>query len=150
MPLHGIDESSYFIEVALCVDLVIDECWHEVIAMTEILDGLMIWTDFLKWDVEEGGWLGIISKFLHLRKAIDARMGTYFQRFFGSRPCVSGGEFEGADNVRMLEHKYVRVHGDLLAGNDFGLTEQIACEVEGMDVEIEQGIAFWIGSCEVM
>lgn len=132
MFLHGIDESSNLIEVALCIDLVIAECRREVIAMTEILDGLMIWTDFLKWDVEESGWLGIISKFPHLRKSIDARMGTYFQRFFGSRPCVGGGEFEGTDDMGMTEHEDVGCGGDLSAGDDFGFTEEINNKVEGM------------------
>ena len=50
----------------------------------------------------------------------------------------------------MPEHEEVRVPGHLTAGEDFRLSEKRTDEVEGMDVEVEQCIAF--GKCprEVM
>ena len=38
----------------------------------------------------------------------------------------------------------------MLAGDDFGLAEEISNEVEGMDVKVEQSVTFWIVACEVM
>ena len=50
----------------------------------------------------------------------------------------------------MPEHEEVRVPGHLMAGEDFRLAEKMTDEVEGMDVEVEQCIAFGICACLVM
>ena len=50
----------------------------------------------------------------------------------------------------MLEHEDERVLGDLADGKDFWLSIQMTNEVEGMDVEVEQGVTLGVGSCEVM
>jgi hypothetical protein len=50
----------------------------------------------------------------------------------------------------MLEHEDVRVLGNLTTGKDFGLAKQMENEVEGMDVEVEQGITLRIGTCEIV
>ena len=50
----------------------------------------------------------------------------------------------------MTQHEDIGRRGDLLAGKDFGFTEQIADEVERMDVEVEQGITLWIVASEIV
>ena len=105
---------------------------------------------FLHGDAEDTGGNGRKGKFFHLGEIVDARLGADFQCFFGGSPCVGCGEFEGADDVRMLEHEYVRVLGNPSNGDCLWLAKQIANEVKGMDVEVEQSITFWVCSSEVM
>ena len=50
----------------------------------------------------------------------------------------------------MTQHEDIGRWGYLLAGDDFGLAEEISNEVEGMDVKVEQGITLWIVACEIM
>ena len=50
----------------------------------------------------------------------------------------------------MTQHEDIGRRGDLLAGDDFGLAEEISNEVEGMDVKVEQGITLWIVASKVM
>ena len=50
----------------------------------------------------------------------------------------------------MTQHEDIGRRGDLLAGDDFGLAEEISNEVEGMDVKVEQGITLWIVASEIM
>ena len=50
----------------------------------------------------------------------------------------------------MLEHEDVGVLGDLADGEDFWFSKQMTNEVEGMDVEVEQGITLRIGSSETV
>ena len=40
---NSIDEGSDFIEIALCVDLVVDECGDEAIALIDVFDGFALW-----------------------------------------------------------------------------------------------------------
>lgn len=77
-------------------------------------------------------------------------MGTDFQGFFCSSPCIKCREFERTDDMRMLEHKDVGVLGDLTANKDFGFTKEMGHKVERMDVEVEQGITLRIGTCEIV
>ena len=50
----------------------------------------------------------------------------------------------------MTEHEDIGRRGDLLAGDDFWLAEEISNEVQGMDIKVEQGITLWIIANEVM
>ena len=50
----------------------------------------------------------------------------------------------------MTQHEDIGRRGDLLAGDDFGLAEEISNEVEGMDVKVEQGITLWIVASEIV
>ena len=50
----------------------------------------------------------------------------------------------------MTEHEDIGRWGYLLAGDDFGFAKEIGNEIEGMDVEVEQSITFWIVTSEVV
>ena len=50
----------------------------------------------------------------------------------------------------MTEHEDIGRRGDLLAGDDFGLAEEISNEVEGMDVKVKQGITLRVVASEIM
>lgn len=114
-----------------------------------MLDGLVMGMDFLDRYAKDGGGLWLEDQFVHLTQRVDARCGAYFQRFLGCAPSVGGREFEGADDVAMTEHEDVGRWGDLLRGDDFSRAEEVADEVEGMNVKVEQGIALWIVASEV-
>ena len=63
---------------------------------------------------------------------------------------MSSGEFEGADDVGMAEHKDVGRRGDSSAGYDFRFAKEMSNEVEGMDVKVEQGITLQIVASEIV
>ena len=50
----------------------------------------------------------------------------------------------------VTEHEDIGRRGNFLAGDDFGVSEEIDYEVERMDEKVEQGITLWIVACEVM
>ena len=106
--------------------------------------------NLLVWDAKDGGRFWLEGQFFHLRETVDALRCADFEGFFSRSPGVGGGEFEGADDLGMTEHEDIGRRGDLLAGDDFGLAEEIGNEIEGMDVEVEQSITFWIVTSEVV
>ena len=83
---YGIDEISDFIEVALRMDLVVDECGHRAVALKKAFFRFVMGTQFLHWDAEDSGGGGRKGQRFHLRESVDTRMCTDFQGLFGSRP----------------------------------------------------------------
>ena len=143
-------EGLYLAVVALRIDLVVGERWSEVVAGIEVFDSSIMSVNLLVWDAKDGGRFWLEGQFFHLRETVDALRCADFEGFFSRSPGVGGGEFESADDVWMTEHEDIGRWGYLLAGDDFGLAEEISNEVEGMDVKVEQGITLWIVASEIM
>ena len=64
--LHRINKGLYFVEIALGMDLIVGECGSEVVARVEVFDDSVTRTDFLVWDAEDSGRVGLESQFFHL------------------------------------------------------------------------------------
>lgn len=143
-------EGLYLAVVALRIDLVVGERWSEVVAGIEVFDSSIMSVNLLVWDAKDGGRFWLEGQFFHLRETVDALCCADLEGFFGGCPGVGGGEFKSADDVGMTQHEDIGRRGDLLAGDDFGLAEEISNEVEGMDVKVEQGITLWIVASEIM
>ena len=81
---------------------------------------------------------------------VNARRCADFQRFIGSSPGIGGGEFEGADDLRMTKHENVGSWSDLPTSHDFGFAEEISNEVDGMDIQTKEGVTLWVVAGEIM
>ena len=66
MALYGFNESEYFVEVALRINLVIGEYWDEIVAGVELFDGFIMGMDFLDRDAKDAGRFGLESQLFHL------------------------------------------------------------------------------------
>ena len=64
-------EGLYLAVVALRIDLVVKECWNEVVLCVEVFDGFIMFVDFFVWDAEEGGGLWLVGQQFHLGEAVD-------------------------------------------------------------------------------
>ena len=67
---YDIYEISDFIEVTLRINLIIEECGREIVALIEVFDGAILRAYFFSGDTENGGGIGRESQFFHLREAI--------------------------------------------------------------------------------
>lgn len=130
--------------------MVVGKYWNEVVEDVEVFDVLIVGMDFLDRNAEDGGRFWLESQLLHLREAVDALRCADFEGFFGGCPGVGGGEFKSADDVGMTEHNDVGCRGDLLTGEDFWFTKKMGNKVEGMNVEVGQGITLRIVASEIV
>ena len=64
---NGIDKSCDFIEVAMRMELIVDECGHKTIALIEVFEGAILRMQFFYGDAENGGGFGFVCKGIHFR-----------------------------------------------------------------------------------
>ena len=59
-------EGLYLAVVALRIDLVVGQCWNEVVLCIDVFDGFVIRVNLFDGDTENGRWFWLEGKFLHL------------------------------------------------------------------------------------
>lgn len=64
-------EGLYLAVVALRIDLVVGQCGNEVVLCIEVFDGFVIRVNLFDGDAENGRWLWLEGKFLHLQEAVN-------------------------------------------------------------------------------